>query len=236
MRVLVIQNCETENLGFYEEYLSLHQISFDTFAAYLNKPLPPHSIYDFFIIGGTPISVSKLNKYNFLSQERKYLEKVIISNKFCLGVCFGGQLLANILGAEVRKNPRPEIGIYEVELTFHGKKDPYWRGFPLRFPVFQWHNDTFDLPAGAKLLVKGKDCLHQAFRLKKVMGLQFHLEVGVNQALDWAQKYKNELRQVAKTKKQISKECYLHQTEMKKLAFRIMDNIFSFLVRKEASV
>lgn len=236
MRVLVIQNCQTETIGFYEDYLRQHQIPFDTFPAYLNQELPSPSIYDFFIIGGTPISVSKLNKYNFLSQERKYLEKVIVSDKFCLGICFGGQLLANILGADVRKNPVPEIGIYEVELTLQGKKDPCWEGFPEFFPVFQWHNDTFDLPSGAKLLVKGEICLNQAFRLKNVMGLQFHLEIGSTQALDWAVKYKQELRQVAKTKKQIGDEYRLHQSEMKKLAFRLMDNIFAFLAKKKVSV
>jgi len=230
MKVLVIQNCKTEGIGFYEDYLIEHKIPYDIFSAYLNQELPPPSIYDFFIIGGTPISVYEINQRSFLSRQRKYLEQVILSNKFCLG--FGGQLLANILGAEVRKNPVPEIGIYEVKLTLSGKKDPCVAGFPSRFSVFHWHGDTFDLSPGAELLVSGKYCLNQAFRLKNVLGLQFHLEIGSKKAEKWADKYNQELRLVKKTKKQIVDECHLKESEMKKLAFKLMDNLFTFLGQK----
>src|SRR6266699_28854 len=44
--------------------------------------------------------------------------------------------------------------------------------------VFQWHEDTFDLPEGANLLVAGDDVPHQAFRLgRNAWGVQFHFEV-----------------------------------------------------------
>ena len=43
--------------------------------------------------------------------------------------------------------------------------------------VFQWHGDTFDLPAGTKLLASSEACVNQAFSYKeKVIGLQFHFE------------------------------------------------------------
>ncbi len=228
MKVLVIQNCETEGIGFYEDYLIEHKITYDIFSAYINQELPPSDMYDFFIIGGTPISVYEIDQCRFLSRQRKYLEQVILSNKFCLGICFGGQLLANILGAEVKKNPAPEIGIYEVKLTLSGKKDPCLAGFHSRFSVFQWHGDTFDLPPGAELLASGKDCLNQAFRLKNVLGLQFHLEIGSKEARKWVEKYHQELRFVKKTKKQIVDECRLKESEMKKSAFKLMDNLFTF--------
>jgi len=44
--------------------------------------------------------------------------------------------------------------------------------------VFQWHEDTFDLPAGAELLATGDDVPHQAFRFgRTAWGVQFHFEV-----------------------------------------------------------
>jgi GMP synthase (glutamine-hydrolysing) len=44
--------------------------------------------------------------------------------------------------------------------------------------VFQWHGDTFDIPAGAVHLAASRLCVNQAFRYgENVYGLQFHLEV-----------------------------------------------------------
>lgn len=208
MRVLIIQNCETEGIGFYKEYLIKRQISYDIFHAYLNQKFPLQTEYDFFIIAGTPISVREINQYSYLYREREYFKRVIDANKFCLGICFGGQLLANILGAKVRKNPVREIGVYEARLTFHGKKDLCLAGFPYRFSVFQWHGDTFDLPQRAVLLASGKYCLNQAFRLKNIVGLQFHLEIGSTEAGNWADKYTHELNLERKTKKGIVREGY----------------------------
>ena len=42
----------------------------------------------------------------------------------------------------------------------------------------QWHQDTFELPDGAILLMTGKDCTNQAFSVGNcTYAFQFHLEV-----------------------------------------------------------
>ena len=44
--------------------------------------------------------------------------------------------------------------------------------------MFQWHEDTFDLPDGAELLAAGDDVQVQAFRKgPNAWGVQFHFEV-----------------------------------------------------------
>ena len=224
MKVLVIQNCKTEAIGLYEEYLNEKKIDYYVFPAFTGKRFPLIKQFDAFIAGGTPISAYEIHKYHFLRNEWRYLKKVIQLNKPYLGICFGGQLLARLLGAEVRRNPVMEIGGYEVKLTPDGKKNRFFKGFPNRFPVFHWHGDTFDIPKGAKLLVQGIDCKNQAFSCNKALALQFHIEVTSKEASIWADKYRKELKRVNKTKRQVVKESQVREKKMKRLAFLLLDN------------
>ena len=226
MKVLVIQNYKIEGIGLYEEYLKEKGIDYYIFPAFTGKRFPPMKQFDAFIVAGTPISAYEIHKYRFLRNEWRYLKKVIQLNKPYLGICFGGQLLARLLGAEVKRNPQMEIGGYEVKLTPDGKTSRFFRGFPNRFPVFHWHGDTFDIPKGAKLLVQGIDCKNQAFSYKKALALQFHLEVTAKEADIWVDKYRNELKRVKKTKEQVVKESQVREKMMKKLAFLLLGNFF----------
>lgn len=227
MKVLVIQNCKTEGIGIYEEYLRNNKIDYSIFHAYQNLNFPSVKDYDAFIIGGTPISAYKIEEHDFLKKEWYFLGEIIEQNKPCLGICFGGQILARLLGAEVRKNPVMEIGGYTTALTEEGRKSIYFKDFPKQFPVFHWHGDTFDIPKGAQFLVKGKDCFNQAFSYRKAIGLQFHLEITADEASKWADKYSDELSNVNKTKTKVIQECRIKQDTMQKLAYKLMANVFS---------
>jgi GMP synthase-like glutamine amidotransferase len=229
MKALIIQNCKTEGIGLYEEYLKEKDINYSVFHAYTGKRFPPINNFDAFIIGGTPIPAYEAHKHRFLRNEWKYLGKIIELDKPCLSICFGGQLLARLLGARVRKNPVMEIGGYDVKLTQAGKKSEFFKNFPARFPVFHWHGDTFDIPKGARLLVEGIDCKNQAFSYKKAIALQFHLEVTSSEAKEWAEEYKHELKRVNKTKTRVINECKIREKKMKKLAFLFLNNFFLIL-------
>lgn len=226
MKVLVIQNCKTEGIGLYENYLIDNKIDYTFFHAYKNGRFPPSNNYDAFIIGGTPISAYEVHKQHFLRKEWRYLKRVVALNNPCFGICFGGQLLARLSGAKIRKNPVMEIGGYDVKLTSYGKKDSLFKGFPDTFPVFHWHGDTFDIPKNTKLLVKGKDCKNQAFRYENTIAVQFHLEIISKDASKWTDKYSDELKRINKTKRQVVQECRMREKEMKKLTYLLFDNFF----------
>ena len=213
MTLLIIQNCGVETLGRY--YDSLHDwgVGCHVVHPYRGEPYPPVAEIDAIIVGGTPISAYAIEG-TFLDDESVYLSEALAAGKPCLGVCFGGQILAQLLGGQVRPNDEKEIGTYEVDLTTLGGDNPILSGFPDSFPVFHWHGDTFELPPGADLLVEGKACRNQMFRKGNVVGVQFHLEVSTREVSAWADEYTEELAAFGKTQGQLVAECRERETEL----------------------
>jgi GMP synthase (glutamine-hydrolysing) len=85
-----------------------------------------------------------------------------------LGVCFGGQLLAQVLGARVSRASRPERGWHAIDTDDPERVPPG--------PWLMWHQDQFTVPPGAVALARTDVCL-QAFVLGPHTGVQFHPEV-----------------------------------------------------------
>jgi len=228
-RILIVQNHPVEGLDSIEAYLGEHKIAYTVYPAYRNEGSPPIQDYDAFIVGGTPTSLYDPDRPEFFRRETALLARAVKVAKPCLGVCGGGQLLANILGAEVRKNPVREIGIYKVTLTTAGRRSRFFEGFPSEFPVFQWHGDTFDTPKGCRLLVQGRDCANQAFSYGNSLALQFHLEVSSRTAAKWADEYQEELEAFGKTKEEIVEKCKETEAKMRLLSDRLVANFLNGL-------
>ena len=230
MKILILQNCEYETLGTYERYLADCGMTCDVVHTYQDS-LPDPNNYGMLLIGGTPDSAYDRSKIPYLAQVYKTLSTAVDANIPCLGVCCGAQLLAEIIGGRVYRNPEMEIGGYRVVLTPDGRDDPLLEGFPQEVPVFHWHGDTFDLPPQASLLARGEKCQNQLFRRGAIAGVQFHLEVTSAEARQWAGRYAGELSHVGKSAQQVVAECEAFESEMHQLAVRLMQNFLALIDR-----
>jgi GMP synthase-like glutamine amidotransferase len=123
----------------------------------------------------------------FLVGLKKLIREVVDRGIPYLGICLGGQLLATVMGARVVSNRWEELGTLPVTLTAAGATDRLFAGIAPEFTTFQWHHDSFDLPAESVLLASSAACSHQAFRIGScAWGLQFHPEVTGQIIRDWS--------------------------------------------------
>ncbi len=92
-----------------------------------------------------------------------------------LGICLGAQQIARVLGARVGPHHEGivEIGYSPVEPTADAD------GFlDARTRFYQWHAETFEIPADAVHLARGETFEAQAFRYgERVYGIEFHPEM-----------------------------------------------------------
>jgi GMP synthase-like glutamine amidotransferase len=181
MNIHYFQHVPFEGLGHLDHWVQKpgHKVTATRF--YEDHKLPFVEICDLLIVMGGPMSVNDEDDLPWLTEEKRFIEKAIVRGKAVVGICLGAQLIADVLGARVYKNPVKEIGWFPVELTEEGKKNPLFADFPTTQEVLHWHGETFDLPSGAVHIAKSKDCPNQAFVYgKNVVGLQFHLESTVD--------------------------------------------------------
>ena len=105
-----------------------------------------------------------------------------------LGVCLGAQFIARAFGGKVYPHSVTEFGYVPLSRTAEALRDPLLAGLPARLDLMQWHEDTFDPPAGAALLLEGAGCRNQALRVGElVYGFQCHFEVDAAMVRTWTE-------------------------------------------------
>lgn len=98
------------------------------------------------------------------------------------GVCFGHQLLCDLLGGQVEAHSGGyEAGTVTIDCTEAAADDPLFSGMNQRFTANASHGDTVTkLPTGAKILAHNKHDPHQALRLsERIWTTQFHPEIAL---------------------------------------------------------
>ena len=178
MRVHVLQHVPFEGLGSIESWLVDNGHTLSSTHLYEQEALPDITAFDMLIVMGGPMGIYDYHEHPWLKPEKKFIRACIDAGKPVLGICLGAQLIADVLGGKVTRNPEKEIGWFSIEVTAEGRDTAIGPLLAEADDVFHWHGDTFAIPPGAIHLARSDACEHQAFLYDgHVLGLQFHLEV-----------------------------------------------------------
>lgn len=171
------QHVPFEGLGYMEEWFVSKDFRISSTRFYNNESPPDIKTVDWLVILGGPMGVYDYDICPWLYEEKRCIEEALRLDKIIIGVCLGAQLIAEVLGAQIKKNRYPEIGWFPINISRGVRKFPTISHLPEKLTVFHWHSDTFDLPGSAVCFASSEACENQAFIYKdRVIGLQFHME------------------------------------------------------------
>lgn len=187
MRVLIVQNFEKTGLGQIGVALAEAGAQMDIRYAHLGDPLPADAAgHDAIVVlGGGQNALDDASSPYFpelLALMRDFAD----GGRALLGICLGSQLLARAYGADNLIGAASEFGWCDVALTPEAADDPVLSAAPERFPIFQWHDDTFTLPRTGTRLAGNMVAHNQAFRIgRAAYGIQFHFEADRAMVRQW---------------------------------------------------
>lgn len=144
---------------------------------------------DLLIMMGGPMGVYEQGRYPWITCQLRRLAARLEADRPTLGVCFGAQMIAAALGADVYPGQAKEVGFHPVQVHADAAQGPLRHIMDV--PVLHWHGDTFTLPDDVELLASSHLYEHQAFRRgPNILALQFHAEMGLDPRFDaWIEQW-----------------------------------------------
>jgi GMP synthase-like glutamine amidotransferase len=183
-QILVIQNDPHNFVRIIGEWLIESGLAIHVIDASAGEPIPraldryvgmivlggPQDAFD--APDGTPSSP-------WFPQLKQLIREAVGTRLPYLGICLGGQLLAEAMGGRVTRHPDgPEVGAQQIAKRDAAAHDRLFAEVPVIADVLQWHNaHIVELPPGAVALAGSPHTEVQAIRVgETAWGLQFHYE------------------------------------------------------------
>lgn len=188
-RLLVIVNDIDSHPGTFLRWMIAEKVEFDLrIGGVSSLPTPDQlSDYDGMMMFGGPFMPDDLVGAPWLAREAELVRTALDEDIAQLGICLGGQLLAHVIGGDVRaETGAPEKGYTWIDFAEAAATDPVFASVPRRASFIESHVDRIvALPPEATLLASSEACRFQAFRIGKAWGTQFHPEATVENIHAW---------------------------------------------------
>lgn len=193
MRALAIVHQRDAGPGVFAEEILARGVDLDTWRrAETGDPPADLAAYGAVLAFGGAMHVDQERSHPWIADEKRLLAELLERDTPLLGVCLGAQLLSAAAGGGPRRSAEPEIGWFEVAVTGEGAADPVIGPLAPRFEAFEWHSYEAAPPPPAVVLAESETCV-QAYRLgSAAWGIQFHAEVGAEDAGNWIRDYRND--------------------------------------------
>lgn len=177
---------------------------------------------------GGPMSVN--DPLPWVEAECALIRAAVAIDVPVIGHCLGGQLMSKALGGHVARNRVKEIGWGDATIDDVAIADHWLGDFRGKATVFQWHGETFSLPAGATRLMHNEWCDNQMFVLGPHLAMQCHVEMTPEMIATWCQSWEEEVAGLAalplpvQTPQQMQEETAYRLPAMRELAGRLYTN------------
>lgn len=194
MKLLFIQTGEPvaeakQEFGDFHQWffkaLNINKNQMDVYRVFEDMIFPTSMDYAGIIISGSPAMITE--NHSWSKKTKEWLKPYLKIKTPILGVCYGHQLLAKLLGGTVDWNPKGrEIGQVSMQLTAESKNDPLLSQFyadkDSAIELFATHLQSVTyLPENVKILGQTNlDSNHCFCYDNHVWGFQFHPEFTAN--------------------------------------------------------
>jgi GMP synthase-like glutamine amidotransferase len=221
LKALIVQHEEPTPPGLLREWLDGRGADVDVLRIDLEEEIPDPRDYELIASLGSEFAAFD-DSVPFIHRESELIRQAAEHDVPFLGLCFGGQLMARVLGGDSFRAERSEIGWLTVRTK---DADLIPAG-----PWFQWHFDTFTLPPGAQLLAD-TDVGPQAYVIGRSLGLQFHPEVTPEIMDSWVRAYRHELDGDGVDPDALLEETNRRAPEVRRSTMRLFDRFLDNIAR-----
>ena len=186
--VALLQHDRTQRPGILLDCLNQQGIPSVTFTPD-EGGFVPRSARDFsgVVLLGSQRSVN--DELPWIDTELALVRSAMAADVPVLGHCFGAQLMARSLGAQVSHNAWANIGWSRLRVTPPGRA---LFDAP-EIVAFNWHYETFSIPQGARRILFGEHCLNKGVSIGKHLAFQCHFEVTEDIVREWCSQADREL-------------------------------------------
>jgi GMP synthase (glutamine-hydrolysing) len=228
LRGLFIQHQDDVPAGLIGERAEQRGVLVDVLHAAPGRYPQPDG-YDFVVPLGSGASAYD-DAVPWIHDERAFLRAAVAADVPVFGICFGSQILSQVLGGEVRRGAEPEIGWLAVQTDEPGLVEAG--------PWLVWHFDVFTPPPGARVLARTA-LGPQAFVAGRHFGVQFHPEATPDSVASWAEAYADTVQALGSTPEQLVLETRALLPAARRRAHRLFDRFLDHarvgVLRRDAS-